>query len=100
MDLAVAQRTTGVCRITSLKEAMLNSAMVNLIPLTQTAFPRFIGQTWSRTLGGSDLLPLSSRFRIILLSIIVSIKEFLKPLHKLKVVLEFPFHKLVHWDQL
>lgn len=45
-------------------------------------------------------LSLSSCRRIIFLPIIVCVKELLKPLHKLKVVLELALHKLVNWNNL
>ena len=51
--------------------------------------------------GGRDrILPLPCFYRIILLPIVVSIIEFLKPLNEIQVVLETPLHQLLHWDHL
>lgn len=38
------------------------------------------------------VLALPRQQRVVLLSIIVCVKEFLKPLNKLKIILEFSFH--------
>lgn len=45
-------------------------------------------------------MALSCLHRVILLPIIVGIKEFLKPLDKLKVVLKLPLHQFVYWNDL
>ena len=45
-------------------------------------------------------LPLPCLHRVVRFTVIVGIKEFLKPLHKLKIVLELPLHQLVHWNDL
>lgn len=51
--------------------------------------------------GGRDcVLPLPCFYRIILLPVVVGIIEFLKPLNEIQVVLETPFHQLLHWDHL
>lgn len=64
---------------------------------------RLLGQVedlFTRVRGRNCILPLSGFDRIVLLPIIVSIVEFLKPLNKIQVVLETPLHQLLHWDYL
>lgn len=64
---------------------------------------RLLGQVedlFTRIRGRNCILPLSRLDRIVLLPIIVSIVEFLKPLNKIQVVLETPFHQLLHWNYL
>lgn len=46
--------------------------------------------TWVR--GWRHVLALPRQQRVVLLPIIVCVKEFLKPLNKLKIILEFSFH--------
>lgn len=64
---------------------------------------RLFGQVedlFARVRGRDCVLPLPCFHRIILLPIIVSIIELLKPLNEIQVVLETPFHQLLHWDHL
>lgn len=66
--------------------------MVRLLRQVEDLLPRVRGR--------NCILPLSSLNRIILLPVIVSIVEFLKPLNKIQVVLETPLHQLLHRDYL
>lgn len=50
--------------------------------------------------GRDGILPLPSLHGIILLPVIVSVVELLKPLDKIQVVLETPFHQLLHRNYL
>lgn len=46
------------------------------------------------------VLALSRLHRVILFPIIVGVKELLKPLNILKIVLKFALHQFVNWDNL
>lgn len=68
--------------------------------LSKGLFRGFV-ESWRGGVGcGHGILTLPRLHWVVLLPIVVGVKELLKPLDKLKVVLELPLHQFVYWDDL
>lgn len=64
---------------------------------------RLLGQVedlLARIRWGNGILTLSGFHRVILFTIVVGVKELLKPLDEIQVVLESAFHQFLHWNYL
>lgn len=68
--------------------------------MTEGLFGGFVESRHGRVGCGHGVLALSRLHGVVLLSIVVGIEELLKPLDKLKVVLELPLHQFVYWNDL
>lgn len=53
---------------------------------------RFVQQRDHQSGGGAGLLALPGRHGVIVLPVVIRVEEFLEPLNKFEIVLEFPFH--------
>ena len=49
---------------------------------------------------GNGILTLPGCNRVVFFTVIIGIKELLKPLDELKIVLELPLHQFVYWNDL
>lgn len=54
----------------------------------------------TRVRWGNGILTLSGRHRVILFTVIIGIKEFLKPLDEIKIVLKSAFDQFLHRNYL
>lgn len=68
--------------------------------MTEGLFRRFVERRRGRVGYGQCVLTLPRLHWVVHLPIIVGVEELFKPLDKLKVVLELPFHQFVDWDDL
>lgn len=77
-----------------------STGRIAALTLTEDFFRGFVEGGGGGVGCGHGVLSLPRLHGVVVLSVVVGIEEFLKPLDELKVVLELALHQFVYWNDL